>query len=247
MAITTPLGLVFIGAIVAVRGHPLPGTGAILWAVLAGVLGAIGVSALYHGLSVGQMGVVSPIAASAPIVPIVIGLIRGDRPTSVQTAGIVCALVGMVLASRERETESGRSRIATGALFGLIAAGCFGFSLYAIGQSASSDAYWGPLIMRVASAVLVVAVVLAIRAPVRAPLRYRPAFVVICGLDVAGTVLFAVATTKGLISIVAAVISFVPVFIALQARAFLHERLAPSQLAGAGIAVAGIALISAGG
>ena len=46
--------------------------------------------------------------------------------------------------------------------------------------------------------------------------------------------LFSVSTTKGLISIVAAVIAFVPVFVALLARVFLHERLARIQIAGRG-------------
>ena len=45
-----------------------------------------------------------------------------------------------------------------------------------------------------------------------------PALAVIAALDVAGTVLFSVSTTKGLISIVAVLISFVPVFVALLAR-----------------------------
>ena len=67
---------------------------------------------------------------------------------------------------------------------------------------------------------------LALRRPVRAPRSYWPALAVIAALDVLGTVFFSVSTTKGLISIVAAVIAFVPVFVALLARVVLHERLA---------------------
>jgi drug/metabolite transporter (DMT)-like permease len=70
---------------------------------------------------------------------------------------------------------------------------------------------------------------------------------VIAGLDVIGTIFFSVSTTKGLISIVAAVIAFVPVFVALLARVFLHERLAQIQIAGAALAITGVALITAGG
>ena len=78
------------------------------------------------------------------------------------------------------------------------------------------------------------------RRPVRAPRSYWPALGVIAALDVLGTVFFSVSTTKGLISIVAAVISFVPVFVALLARVVLHERLQRIQLAGAGIAITGV-------
>ena len=123
MAITTPLGLVAIGILVAVRGEPPPPAVFAGWAALAGVLGAIGLASLYHGLSVGRMGVVAPISATAPLIPIVVGLARGDRPSAIQGIGIAFALVGMVLTSREHDTGSGRTRVATGVVFGLIAAG----------------------------------------------------------------------------------------------------------------------------
>jgi drug/metabolite transporter (DMT)-like permease len=247
MAITTPLGLVVIGTVVAVRGASPPSSSFLLWGALAGVLGAVGIGSLYHGLSVGQMGVVAPISATAPLIPITFGLVRGDRPTSVQSVGIGLALVGMVLTSREHDAGSGRTRIATGAVFGLIAAAALGFSLVALDQSAEADPYWATLILRTASSVAVLAVVLALRRPIRAPRSYWPALGVIAALDAGGTILFSVSTTKGLISIVAAVIAFVPVFVALLARVFLHERLAQIQIAGAALAITGVALITAGG
>ena len=247
MAITTPLGLVVIGAVVAVRGASPPSSSFLLWGALAGVLGAVGIGSLYHGLSVGQMGVVAPISATAPLIPITFGLVRGDRPTSVQSVGIGLALVGMVLTSREHDSGSGRTRIATGAVFGLIAAAALGFSLVTLDQSAEADPYWATLILRGASSVAVLAVVLALRRPIRAPRSYWPVLGVIAALDATGTILFSVSTTKGLISIVAAVIAFVPVFVALLARVFLHERLAQIQIAGAALAITGVALITAGG
>ncbi|MGE5272999.1 MAG: EamA family transporter [Verrucomicrobiota bacterium] len=247
MAITTPLGLVAIGIVVAVHGEPPPPASFVAWGAVAGVLGAIGIASLYHGLSVGRMGVVAPISATAPLIPIAVGLARGDRPSGAQGVGIAFALVGMVLTSRERDTGSGRSRVAAGAIFGLIAAAAFGFSLVALDEAAASDPYWATLVLRAASSVAVLAVVLAVRLPVRAPRTFWPTLAVVAVLDVGGTVLFSVSTTKGLISIVAAVIAFVPVFVALLARAFLHEHLARIQIAGAAIAIAGVALISAGG
>jgi drug/metabolite transporter (DMT)-like permease len=152
----------------------------------------------------------------------------------------------MVLTSREHDAASGRSRVAAGAAFGLIAAGAFGFSLVALDEAANADPYWATLVLRAASTVAVLATVLALRRPVRASRAFWPTLAVIALLDIAGTVFFSVSTTKGLISIVAAVIAFVPVFVALLARVFLHERLTQIQLAGAAIAVTGVAFISAG-
>jgi drug/metabolite transporter (DMT)-like permease len=69
---------------------------------------------------------------------------------------------------------------------------------------------------------------------------------VIAVLDIGGTVLFAISTTKGLISVVAVLVCLVPVFVALLARIVLHERLERVQLLGAATAIAGVAFISAG-
>ncbi len=247
MAITTPLGLVAIGIVIAVRGEPPPAASFVLWGVLTGVLGAIGITALYRGLSVGQMGVVAPIAATAPLIPIVFGLARGDRPSGLQAIGIVCALTGMFLTSMERDADSGRSRVATGAAFGLLAAAGFGLSLVTLDEAANADPYWATFVIRAASSALVVAVVLVMRRPVHASRRFWPALALIALFDVTGTVFFSVSTTKGLISVVAALVAFVPVVVALLARIFEDERLAHVQIAGAAIAIAGVALISAGG
>src|SRR5437660_11815571 len=60
----------------------------LLYGALAGALGAIGIAAFYRGLSIGAMGIVAPISATAPVVPVVIGLARGEQPAVLQLAGI---------------------------------------------------------------------------------------------------------------------------------------------------------------
>jgi drug/metabolite transporter (DMT)-like permease len=247
MGVTTPLGLLAIGAVVAVRGASPPTISFVLWGALTGVLGAVGIASLYQGLSIGRMGVVAPISATAPLIPITFGLVRGERPSAVQAVGIACALVGMVLTSREHDEAGGGTRVAAGAAFGLLAAGAFGWSLVTLDKAADADPYWATLVIRTTATVVVLATVLVLGRPVRAPRAFWPALTLIALLDVGGTVFFSVATTKGLISIVAAMVSFVPVFVALLARAFLHERLARIQIVGAAIAITGVALISAGG
>ena len=245
MGLTTPLGLVAIGILVAIRWQAPPGTSFILWGALTGVLGAVGISSLYQGLTVGRMGVVAPISATAPLIPVVVGLARGERPSALQGAGMALALVGVVLTGREHDSTSQR-RIASGAIFGLLAAVTFGGSLIALDQAANGDPYWATFFIRAASSLAVAVVLLATRRPVRAPRSLLPAIAVIAVLDVGGTVLFAVSTTKGLISVVAVLVSLVPVFVAFLARIVLHEHLERIQLAGAASAVTGVALISAG-
>jgi drug/metabolite transporter (DMT)-like permease len=246
LGITTPIGLLAIGILVAVRGEELPGYSFVLWGLLAGVLGAVGISSLYQGLSVGQMGVVAPISASAPLIPIVFGLIRGERPSGLQGIGIGLAIVGVILTSRERVEGSRRVRVAEGAAFGLLAATSFGISLLALDKAANADPYWATLIVRFGATVAVAAALLVVRPRIRAPRSFWPALLAVGLLDITGTVFFSVATTKGLISIVAALISMVPVVVALLARIVVHERLQQIQIAGAALAIAGVACISAG-
>ena len=64
--------------------------------------------------------------------------------------------------------------------------------------------------------------------------------------DVGATLLYAAATTRGLLSVVAVLSSLYPIVIVVLARVLLSERIARAQLAGVAVALAGVALISAG-
>jgi drug/metabolite transporter (DMT)-like permease len=65
-------------------------------------------------------------------------------------------------------------------------------------------------------------------------------------LDVGANWFFAVASTKGLVSVVAVLASLYPVVTVALARVVLHERLRAIQRIGAAAALAGVVLISAG-
>jgi len=73
-----------------------------------------------------------------------------------------------------------------------------------------------------------------------------PALVVIGALDVTANSLFAIASTKGLLSLVSVAGSLYPVTTVLLARAVLGERLARVQQVGVALALGGVAMIAAG-
>ncbi len=244
LAVSQPAGLVLLGAIVAGRGHPPPGGLWPLWAVLAGLGGAIGIGALYRGLAVGAMGIVAPITSASPLIPLTVGLARGERPSAIQLAGIGLALSGVALAGWERGATGLRGRASVGAGLALLAAASFGGSQVGLQSASSHDPYWATFVLRLASCALVGAALLR-RRPGR-PGAVLPALALIGLLDSGATVLFAVATTKGLFSVVAVLAALYPVLVAILARALLHERLERTQLAGATAAIAGAACISAG-
>ena len=245
LSVSQPAGLVLLGAIVLVRWQAPPHGLPILWAVLAGIGGAVGIGALYQGLAVGSMGIVAPITSTSPLIPLTVGLARGERPSAIQLVGIGVAIVGVAFAGWEPGAPGARRRLSTGAGLALLAAVAFGSSQVALQSAAADDPYWATFILRIASSLLVLAALLRFRAG-RGRAGMWVVLIAIGLLDSAATELFAVATTKGLLSVVAVLASLYPVLVAILARVVLHERLTAVQRGGAVAAVAGAAAISAG-
>jgi drug/metabolite transporter (DMT)-like permease len=245
LAVSQPAGLVLLGTIVLVRWQSPPHGLPILWAVLAGIGGAIGIGALYQGLAVGSMGIVAPITSTSPLIPLTVGLARGERPSSVQLVGIAVALVGVALAGWEPGAPGARRRLSAGAGLAILAAASFGSAQVALKSAASHDPYWATFILRLASSALILLAVTQ-RRPGRGPSGLWGVLILIGLLDSGATELFAIATTKGLLSVVSVLAALYPVLVAILARAVLHERLTAVQRGGALAAVAGAAVISAG-
>src|SRR5919108_3624176 len=87
-------GLLAIAVIVAVRGSG-PADWKSLLAIPAAVSGTLGLYAYYRGMAVGAMSVVAPIAGVSAVLPVVVGIASGDRPSAVRFFGIACALAGV--------------------------------------------------------------------------------------------------------------------------------------------------------
>src|SRR3954467_8344760 len=62
-------GLVLVGLVTAIRGDPLPGDDLFLFASLSSIGGIVGLTAFYKALSIGPMGVVAPLSATAAVIP----------------------------------------------------------------------------------------------------------------------------------------------------------------------------------
>ena len=238
-------GLALCVLVVAATGVHTPSWAQAGWAVFAGLVGVLGLSAFYRGLAVGSMGVVGPISATGAFVPFAYGLARGEHPSALQLAGVGLAVLGVVAASLEPIPESRRRRIGAGVGLALIAACGFGSSLIGLSKAAPGGAVWAALIMRAAAVPCMLAFVLSVT-PVRPTVRILPLLVGVGVFDTTANFLFAYASTRGLLSVVAVLASLYPVVIVALARAVLNERVARPQLAGVTVALAGVALISAG-
>src|SRR4051812_19748892 len=99
------VGFAWIGAVALVAHEPVPGSREIVFAALSAVAGTAGLACFLRAISVGKMSLVVPIAATAAIIPVILGIATGDRPSPLQLAGMAVALAGAVMASREPHEE----------------------------------------------------------------------------------------------------------------------------------------------
>jgi drug/metabolite transporter (DMT)-like permease len=241
LAISQAAGFIAVALVALVAGGDFLGVAASLAAVGAGFAGAIGLAALYRGMAVGAIGVVAPISASAAVIPVVVGIARGERPTAIQLVGVVLALIGVVLVSQEHGQTG---RLAAGVPLALVAAAGFGSYFLFIDRASADDAFWAVTVARVASSTLAVTAA-AIAGALRVPRGSLPVLVAVGLFDVGANVLLALALNEGFVSIVSVLASLYPVVTIALAVIVLHERPGRAQAAGGATALAGVALISA--
>jgi drug/metabolite transporter (DMT)-like permease len=237
-------GLAGVLAWALAAGDPFPGAGDALAGLAAGAAGLAGLAALYRGFAVGAMGIVAPISATSPVVPLAVDLARGDAPSGLQWLGIAVVLAGIALVSWE-PGGAGR-RVATGA--GLAVAAALGFGLFVVGIDAAADGGvpWAVVLARSASVGLALTAALAGGVALTAPARLVPLVLGVGVFDTSANVLVAQATTAGSAGVVAVLSALYPVVTIALARVFLAERVRAVQRAGGAAALAGAALVAAG-
>jgi drug/metabolite transporter (DMT)-like permease len=236
-------GVALTGIAAVVQGSG-PHDPSVLLAVPAAVAGTLGLYAYYRGMTIGAMAVVAPIAGASAIVPVIFGIARGDRPSTVQYLGIACALAGVFLASREHQA-GGHRRVAAGVGLALLAALGFGFYFPPMHAAGQADPVWASLIFRF-TALLIVAIAALVRRP---PLRLRRwKLLIVLGVgvgDTLGNLLFAAAAKSGgLVSLTSVLASLYPIVTVGLAAIVLHERIARTQRIGVVLTLTGVVLIA---
>jgi len=246
LAIVEGVGLLAVLVVIAVTGEPLPGTRAILFAVGAGTAGAVALGCFYRALAIGTMSIVAPISSTGVALPVIVGIATGDRPSPLVSLGLVVAVVGVLLASREQHDDAEQAAAGRAAVWlALVAALGFGSYFVFSDVAADSSVPWLLVFSRVLIVPALIAVAFVRRAP--APARASLLVLALAGLlDVSATGLYGLANTKGALSIVSVVGALYPVATVLLARAVLGERIRPVQQAGVVAAMLGVALIATG-
>ncbi|MDQ1713300.1 MAG: hypothetical protein QOE45_2750 [Frankiaceae bacterium] len=238
-------GLVGIGLVLVLGGWRPPGP-YLWWGVGASAFGTLAGAFFYRALALGTMSVVAPIAGTGLVLPVVVGVVRGERPSAVAVAGIMLAAAGVVLASGPELRGVGVQR--TSVAYAVLAACGFGGALALIPRAGPDR--WAMTTAALTAfsfvATLLFVLVTRPRPPPRSSPRDAGGVLAIGVLNVVALGLYAYASTRGLVAIVGVLASLYPVVTVVLAQAVYAERLRGIQLAGVVAAFGGVVCLAAG-
>lgn len=235
------IGLVALLLAALVLQPPIPAPDGILIGLAAGVAGAAGLAALYRGMSLGSMGLVTALSGAGSLaIPLIVGALLGADASPLQLLGVGFAAAAAVAASGASRGDLGRRAL----LLAGVAAIAFGAWYVLIDVSArAGDPLWALVFSRAASAGLT-----ALAAARRFGRGGFPVRIVTAAglLDVGGNALYVVARETLPVSLAAALTGMYPVVTMLLARLVLGEHLPRLGQVGVALALCGVVLISIG-
>jgi drug/metabolite transporter (DMT)-like permease len=225
------------------------------WGVATGVAGAVALGLFYQALATGRISVVAPIAAAVgACLPVVVGLIAGERPGRPVLIGVALAIGAIVLIGQDAPSERpvarngsppvSKSRHAL--VLALVSGLAIGTFYICIREVAPAAGLWPLVVARVVS----LSALLATTRIKRLSLRLPPGVSLTAGaagaIDMAANACYLLAVHRGLLSVVATLASLYPAVTVVLARIVLAERLRGVQMAGIAVAMTGAAMIAAG-
>lgn len=239
-----PVGVVLMAALLPLApGNP---TGrAVIFGVLGGAFGLMGVILLYGLMTVAPMNVVSPITAVlAAAVPVVVGVLTGDRPAAAAWVGVAVGLVAVALVSRPPASgPHGRLGARTVVLAVLSGIGFGGYFVF-LARAGDGTGLWPLLVSRVASAVLIVPIAWRARSLTVIRGQLLGWCVAAGALDASANLFFLLSARQGLLSLAAVITALYPATTVALAVVVLRERPTAWQRVGIGLAAVAIVLIT---
>lgn len=241
------VGVVGAGVFLLATHPEVPDTHHLVLGLLAGVCNGIALGALYPAAAAGPLSIVIPLSAVGGVVPVLTAIAEGERPSALQAIGLPLAVVGVVLAAARKRQPDGEGQ-ASARTIGLTLISVLGFGgfLTFLGKASAQGPEWAIFSSRTSLIACTVTVVLIVRPPVRVPRAAIPSLAVPGLLLLLGTIAYAEATTRGLVSVVSMLATLNPVVTVALAVVLLGERLARRQQVGVATVLAGVLLLAAG-
>ena len=244
LAYPVTMALEFVVA--GVIGGPIP-IGAIGWGVAYGLALGLGGWWFYAALGSGPISVVSPVSALLSAgVPVLVGLGLGERPGPLAAAGIVLALVAVVLVSRQATDEDVVPHRFTAKVAWLtVGAGvAFGLNFVFISRAPADSGLWPIAFARLAASVMV-AIFAASTGELRLPGGTpRKLALVIAALDTIANIAMLLAMRHAPLSLASVLISQFPTVTVVLAIIVLRERVHRTQMVGLLLTMLAVGLIT---
>jgi drug/metabolite transporter (DMT)-like permease len=239
MAVTQLVGVVVALPAIRLNHEALPGTADIGWSMASALVGVIGLGCLYHGLAVGRMGVVAPVAGVLVAgIPVVFGIALQGAPPNIVLIGIAIAILSVLVISRVPRDGVDRP---SGLVWGLVAGLTLGSFTVTISR-VTPGLVFGPLaIVRTTEAVLGILAIIVARRAWRISRELWPAVFFIGLFDTLGTATYIAAVQIGPLAVAAVLSALYPAMTILLATVVLKERLTRQHVLG--ILAAGIAVV----
>ncbi len=250
--VSYPLSVLILLVVAPLVGGHIDSS-SMLWGVVSGVASGLAVWWFYAALAAGPMAVVSPLTAVLVAgVPVLVGLVTGERTSPPAYVGMVCALVAVVLVSKESpddvtEEITGGRELRFDRRVALLTVGsgiAFAVTFIAMHETRPAAGLWPMVVSRVgATAVVWVAALVTgkFRAPRGEPLRLA---CYVSVLDVIANVSLLYAFHGSLLSLISVIGSLYPAATVLLAMVLLGERVGPLQKIGMALALGSVALIA---
>ncbi|HST48236.1 EamA family transporter [Jatrophihabitans sp.] len=242
--LSDPLGAMLMAVLLPVYGGPVSAR-TLGWSTAAGVAGLVGVALLYTTLGQAPMNVISPITAvMSALVPILGGVLQGERPHLPAWFGIVLGLLAVTLISRQPEDHPhgpiGWRPVALAVLAGV------GFGAYFICLAHTDDdsGIWPVVLSRLVATLLAVPLAAIAAGFVRVP---RPVLALACtagALDAVANLAFLLASRHGLLSLSGVITALYPAGTVLLAVLLLKEHTGALQRVGLAVAVVAVVLLT---
>jgi drug/metabolite transporter (DMT)-like permease len=237
---------VTLSVVVLVGGDPFPPSSDVLWGLASGLATCTGVMSLYYALANGAMTVVAPISAVvAAVIPVGVAIATGERPSVVALLGVSVAVAAIALISGAvgmPHVPTRRSVLAVAALAGV----GFGLLFVFLDRTSEESGLW-PLYIARWAAIPTLFIAYLLRRDRRTLTSDSAMLAVAVGLlATAANVSFLAATRRGLLSIVAVVVSMYPASTVALATLLDGERVRRPQAVGLGLAGVSLALVTLG-
>lgn len=245
LLLTTSSSLVLLVLFAVLSGEQRLTQGDIGLAIASGVCGALGLAALYRGLSLGNAALVSPVAGViGAVIPALVGLFMESLPGPWVLLGFALSIAGIWWVARPKDGTDQIERQGLG--LALLAGLGFGGFLTIIAQF-QGDQVFLPLVFSKFTSLLLAGFLLKARQLPFPGLADSPVAILSGFLDAGGNILYLVATQLVRLDVAALLSSLYPVGTVLLSGLLLKERVSRSQWLGVCACLCAILLITSGG